>query len=290
MLLHPRLPLLASKVLLLLACLCITSPASAAPTTQKHWFHTSYLIDWAVALGVGTGSAVAFELLPPIEHDWDPTSLSLAQEITTDTFSWPVILGISAGVPLLVAGLAQLHFQSWHNFHHAALGLSQSMAIALFVSGGLNVLVGKLRPDWRDRCIPRIDTLECTGDESQVIGGRRSFPSRQTTLAFAGATFLSLYLIDALKLSSGALWKVPLALLPIVAATTLGVTRAITHRNHWEDVLAGALIGGLSAWIGYHLYFSRSGPTTRVQTPRTRLTILPHISPQSVGAQIHVIW
>lgn len=276
------------------------APNRATPRStkaSKEWFHISYLLDWGLALGIGAGSAVAFELIAPVERDFSPGDSTLSLPIKATLFSWPITLAISAGVPLLGIGLAQIGVRSWHDFHHAALGLTESLSLTLLMVGALQVTVGRLRPDFRDRCIPNVSDLTCTGNAQVILDGRRSFPSKQTALAFAGGTFLTLYLAGKLGwLRDDAFWKVPVILAPMLGATFLGVAQVVNNRNHWEDVLIGGLLGAAAAFISYHLHFSDLFGTPQAPgQPRNRnaikgLAIAPVLHPEQIGLAISGRW
>lgn len=66
---------------------------------------------------------------------------------------------------------------------------------------------------------------------------RRSFPSGHTSVSFAAAGYL--------HQRYGWRWGLPAAL----AAGVVGVARVQSHDHHWHDVLAGAVIGEVSAFL-----------------------------------------
>lgn len=166
-------------------------------------------------------------------------------------------LSLFAITPLTAFGISQIWSRSWHDFHHAVLGLSEAFALTLFVTLVLKKSVGSLRPDFLARCQPDASG-SCTGDPHTIAAGRDSFPSGHTSTAFAGGTYLALYLWGKLRpfRTGGALWKILLILSPIVAASLVGVSRIVDHRHRAEDVAAGALIGAGFAYLGYRLNYS----------------------------------
>ena len=74
-------------------------------------------------------------------------------------------------------------------------------------------------------------------DTQRPNGGRRSFPSGHTTLAFSGAGYL--------HARYG--WKVGLPFELIAAG--VAYSRVKTRDHHWYDVVAGAAIGEGSAFL-----------------------------------------
>lgn len=67
--------------------------------------------------------------------------------------------------------------------------------------------------------------------------GRDSFPSGHTSNAFANAAFIHRR------------YGIKQAIIPYVFATFVGFSRIESHWHYTHDVLAGAAIGFLSAWI-----------------------------------------
>ena len=75
--------------------------------------------------------------------------------------------------------------------------------------------------------------------ESERPNGRddRSFPSGHTSISFSAASYL--------HVRYGWEWGAP----ALVAAGLVGWTRVEAHEHRWEDVVAGAAIGTLSAHL-----------------------------------------
>jgi len=259
------------------------SPAS--PTSS--WFHLSYLIDWGLALAIGATGYFGIRQIEPTHRTWnDPQDPSLSYPLKPDTVDNYLNFGLALGIPLAAFGTAQIFLQSGHDFHHAALGLVEAMGLTLFLTELIKVTAGRLRPDWFARCQPNAQK-ECTAeDSSELRNGRKSFPSGHTSVAFAGATYLTLYLWGKLRPLSGRgqLWEIPLLLAPMVGALLVGISRTFDNRHHWEDVLGGALLGMGCAYLGYRLNFpslfsKNSGRPYR----RTSWSIAPLLSSQGTG-------
>ncbi len=258
------------------------------------WFSPLYLVDWSIAIGLGVGGPLLLELIPVLLRDWAPGDRTLTLPYQKQpSLSLPVSVGLSVGVPLLGLGLAQLGIRSGHDLHHGMLGLVEAMALTAFSTQMLQVVTGRLRPDWFERCRPNIETLKCTGDADVVAAGRRSFPSLEASLAFAGGVYLSLYLAGHLQLSGGAgwFWKIPVLLTPLAGAVALSLLPVLDYRNHVGDVLVGGLLGTGFAILAYHLNFypiwdNRLGHSRA----RHRVTWLPMLSPSSIGMAVAGKW
>ena len=92
----------------------------------------------------------------------------------------------------------------------------KSLGVATGVSYGLKYIIDAPRPDGSDN---------------------NSFPSGHTTLTFASAVFL--------HKRYG--WKS--ALPAYIGASFVGFSRVYSNEHYSRDVIAGAVIGGLSAWF-----------------------------------------
>ncbi len=249
------------------------------------WWHWSYLIDWGLMLAVaGTGAGIS--KITPYERSFTLNTPRIDYASREETIpSWGLI-PISA-LPLVVFGIAQASGPSGHDFHHATLGLGEALAVTLVLSSTLKVSIGRLRPDFLDRC--QLVNLECTGDPDEIRTGRRSFPSGHASLSFAAGTYLSLYLWGKLSPLDGLhwLWKIPALVLPLAGATFVAWTRVRDHRHHWEDVLAGGLLGMGSAALGYVLNFhppwSRNAGKPR---RRKQVTVVPVVGSDRIGLAV----
>ncbi|CAL8114978.1 unnamed protein product [Orchesella dallaii] len=143
--------------------------------------------------------------------------------------------------------------------------------------GILKIVVGRPRPSMFARCYGE-DYLDykdfsyaCTGNETLIFDGMKSFPSGHTSVAFASSTFLFLYLAGHFRIwvvveqRSAAflrLWPAKpkasgflLAILTITPALLVGVSRVVANNHHIEDVMFGAMIGTTVAVGVYFIYF-----------------------------------
>jgi len=134
-----------------------------------------------------------------------------------------------------------------------------------FVVEFLKNRIGRLRPDFLDRCKFDLVLQECTGHGSDIRDGRKSFPSGHSSVAFVGASFVFLYLVGKTGcfapgtvrggfISSKAARAV-LCLAPLVLSSWVAITRLEDNRHHNEDVVVGSLIGFFSAAIAYYMYW-----------------------------------
>jgi membrane-associated phospholipid phosphatase len=264
------------------------TPASAPQSQPRDpgWWHWSYLIDWGLMVGV-VGASAGIYNAKPHERSFtlDTPRIDHAHREETAPGIWLIL---TVALPLATFGIAQAGGPSWHDFHHATLGMGEALGVAMLITGVLKVSIGRLRPDFLARCQPDAN-LHCTGDPDEVRQGRLSFPSGHSSLSFAAGTYMSLYLWGKLSPLKGLhwLWKVPTLLLPMASATFMAWSRVHDHRHHWEDVLGSSLIGFGSAVLGYllnyHLPWSKDAGKPR---RRKQLTVVPVAGTDRVGLAV----
>ncbi|EGF97060.1 uncharacterized protein MELLADRAFT_41323, partial [Melampsora larici-populina 98AG31] len=154
--------------------------------------------------------------------------------------------------------------------HLSLLGLLASHVIARYPTDLLKVWVGRLRPDFFSRCSYSVTTNTCIAHHSNfklIEKGMKSFPSGHSAEAFSGLGFLALWIAgrngafafggDRLRGSGpleSRLLKGLVAVVWLVLATWIAVTRLQDNLHHSTDVLAGGFIGISSALIAYLLY------------------------------------
>ncbi|CAL8114984.1 unnamed protein product [Orchesella dallaii] len=145
------------------------------------------------------------------------------------------------------------------------------------VVGILKIVVGRPRPSMFSRCYGE-DYLAyndfsyaCTGNETLIFDGMKSFPSGHTSLAFSSATFLFLYLAGHFRIWAVVEQGIPaflrlwpakpkasgflLAILTMTPAFLVGVSRVVGNNHHIGDVVSGAMIGTTVACMVYFFYY-----------------------------------
>jgi len=95
----------------------------------------------------------------------------------------------------------------------------------------------------------------CTVSENEIWKSMLSFPSGHSSLSFANFVYLALRLPKIPEknfFKSGSILESILLSLPIVIilpAMHISISRIIENRHHPEDIIAGAAIGSLIAFI-----------------------------------------
>jgi len=145
--------------------------------------------------------------------------------------------------------------------------LVPSLAIPLtgVITNILKITVGRPRPDYFNRCygpgymMITDATKPCSGDPVRVQDGRKSFPSGHSSLSFCALGFIAVFLASQLKAfvtkGKGSSWRMLLTLIPLLAATLVGVSRTCDYHHHWQDVVVGSILGFSIMYFVYRQYF-----------------------------------
>ena len=136
------------------------------------------------------------------------------------------IFNIAAPVSIFAAGLMKHDKQLQKN----AIYIAGAYIASSIVTQGLKQIVKRERPFEQ---YPLLFS-------DRYDGGGYSFPSGHTSAAFCTATSLSLYFPKWYVIAPSYLW-----------ATSIGWARMYQGVHYPTDVLAGAIVGAGSAWLGY---------------------------------------
>jgi len=210
---------------------------------------------------------------------------------------WAAAL-IAFFAPFFFFCLFQIRRRSMLDLVDTTMGLLKSLITAAVFQVFLKWLIGGLRPHFYDVCKPNIpmggmsqsgngfrmimyDRTICTGDKNQIDDSLESFPSGHSTAAFAGLIYLSLYFNAQLKVMSAhnpAFWKMILFFAPILGATLIAGALTIDEFHNWYDVLAGAVIGTLTAFVAFRQTFAAIWDFrfNHLRLPRTSSLFLRH--------------
>ena len=128
------------------------------------------------------------------------------------------------------------------------------------------VTAGRLRPHFISVCKPLVKgTIElddycktalpyeyitdytCSGEPKKQRDTRLSFLSGHSSYSAYSATFAVLYIHQALDVRKFGLLKPFIQVMIAAAAFYTGLTRVSDYKHHWQDVLAGLLLGTVVA-------------------------------------------
>jgi len=230
------------------------------------WFNRAYLVDWLIVLILHFTSQAIKHAMPVFERDFDILDPLISHPMAKpETLSSEAATFFSLGTGVLLSIVGGTLSGSLMEVHHGILSLYIGDTLMTVVVEFLKNRIGRLRPDFLDRCKFDIVLQECTGSAGDVRDGRKSFPSGHSSVAFVGAGFAFLYLVGKTGcfargtvrggfLSSRAARAV-LCLAPLLLSSWVAVTRLEDYRHHKEDVVVGALIGFAFSAMAYSMYW-----------------------------------
>jgi diacylglycerol diphosphate phosphatase/phosphatidate phosphatase len=226
--------------------------------------------DWVIAVML----FVVFGILttvPPHRQLFDPTDPAILYPLLEESISDVVLVVIAQLIPLILFIIIAI-FQR-HLPHAAAecntviLGLLFSFAATLVCTESLKKAIGQPRPN----LIAYSGFVSGTFTSHKANEAFQSFPSGHASVSFSGLLHLSLYLLYLVSSSSfvnklqrtkfinpaqrNHMWKILIAILPIIVAFYIAVTRVREYYHHTQDVLAGAIIGSVISYATFTYNF-----------------------------------
>lgn len=142
----------------------------------KFFWTWTYIIDYTLTLVAGLATLVMLLFVPYTLNPVDLNNPDISYAMETDTIS-VFMSALYSGIPPVIIFLAaQYWLRSWHDLHHAILGMIEAMMAFLVIAEVFHHAAGELRPDFLDRCLPDLNGI-CTGDPATIQTGRAAFPS-----------------------------------------------------------------------------------------------------------------
>ncbi|KAJ1726054.1 hypothetical protein LPJ61_005452 [Coemansia biformis] len=239
------------------------------PRTRRSRLILSYLPDYAV-LVVMAALWGLISLIHPFHREFSLTDKTIQYPNKPDSVPFYAAVVLAFVLPLVVIVLwTGLLRRSFHDMNVGILGLCMALVLNMMVTNTVKNLAGRLRPDFIDRCnldlsqvseptIGLLTSAVCRqADESFLLDGMRSFPSGHSSFSFAGLGYITLWLCGHMNIVDcrGRTYKSFVALAPLLGALLISVSRTKDYRHHWQDVLAGALLGVAMAWFAYLQYY-----------------------------------
>lgn len=172
-----------------------------------------------------------------------------------------VMIAIVIVVPLMFFTIPVIVSRNYVDTTQSFLAWTLALSINAFVTETVKLAIGRPRPDFFYRCFPdgkMTEKLTCTEVTRDIIDGRKSFPSGHSSFSFSSMGFLSLWLcgrLGALKRGNERVLAMAACSTPLVVAALVAVSRCMDNHHHWEDVVAGSLLGLVSSYICYTLYY-----------------------------------
>ncbi|XP_064465762.1 phospholipid phosphatase 5-like [Ornithodoros turicata] len=180
------------------------------------------------------------------------------ESYVTTTSLWVIVFTF----PVVVILTVYLYIKDKGDLIQATLGLSLALCLNGIITNVIKVSVGRPRPDFFFRCFPDgVGSLSrpCTGPDRDVVEGLKSFPSGHSSFSFTSLGFTALYLFGKLGTfqtnKRQQAWRLVLPASLLLWAVTVAVSRTCDYHHHWQDVLAGSLLGLSVAFLCYRQYY-----------------------------------
>lgn len=221
-----------------------------AVSTNRRSQAISLLPDVA-AIIILSALLLIIKLLPPFIRPFSTSDMSISHPHVPDIVPTYVAVLVFIALPVVICLAVTRSYISM-------LAYVRSFGIGALVvdvtTDWIKKTAGRLRPDFLDRCKPLNGT--CTGDALLISEGRVSFPSGHSSVSFYGSVFLALWVwyigCQSLKWRSNKrLVMVVGALLPLLGATYVSISRTQQYVHFPTDVLTGALIGSVGAVLAF---------------------------------------
>ncbi|PNF31588.1 Phospholipid phosphatase 5, partial [Cryptotermes secundus] len=229
----------------------------------------------------------------PFTRKIQPDELWLYKNPRSDSYVptnvlWPLVFVTPTAVILLVFLLQK----DKTDVSQAILGCSLGLSLNGVFTNIMKLIVGRPRPDFFWRCFPDGEVnpeLKCTGEESVIIEGRKSFPSGHSSFSFVSMGFIAFYLAGKLhifnSIGRGKSWRLCAFLLPLSVALAVALSRTCDYHHHWQGkyefiyVLCGSLLGISISYLCYRQYYPS---LTSIHSHRPYAAITPHLELETV--------
>jgi len=243
------------------------------------------VIDWLFIYALWEIKAYIYNHGKVFERQFSIYDETISHPKKKDSLPWADLLHYTLTICCIIIVVVQLIKRKWFfELHQAILGLFLTYLITNLFSDFIKNYAGRYRPDFLEVCDidfqkvqeqyayyqnvtgnlvmdkfgPRnlFNTTICRGERSAIESEQKSFPSGHTSFAFTTMTYLTLYLAGQLRIfyGSGRVWKYFICAIPFFFASYVPFSRLMDYRHHWQDVLAGGIIGFCYA-VGVYYFF-----------------------------------
>lgn len=232
----------------------------------------SWVIKWRVTDVILIAAlAVIYRLvwlIKPFQRQFSVTDITIShpfaehERVTTNQL-FLYAGAVPAATIILVALLLTPPKHKVYHTYVAIIGLLVSLLVTSDLTDILKNYIGRLRPDFLSRCVPKADASRrvlvyavdvcTTTNTDRLLDGFRTTPLGHSSLSFAGLLYTSLYLAGQLVAQDtlvGA-WRTVLSAAPTLGASLIALSRTQDYRHHFVDVFIGGVLGSIIAIWSY---------------------------------------
>eukprot|EP01133_Synstelium_polycarpum_P008172 gene8172-9606_t len=233
-----------------------------------------YLFDWIFCIIAALVGGMLFYFVPVRGRLFRLDDPNISYPLEKELVPFYLLMIACMVLPVIIMlGTTLLHRRNWHDFHHATLGLLQSIALTLLLVALIKCFIGGLRPNFLVRCAPTPESIAagrarghngvyyskeiCTGKRAEVDDAMAAYPSGHAGLAATGLVYLALFLNGKLKTfnNRGHMPIYVLVLACVFGAVLIGTSRIVDYRHTFGNVLLGWTIGVICALSMYRLNY-----------------------------------
>ncbi|KAJ2918630.1 hypothetical protein MD484_g1758, partial [Candolleomyces efflorescens] len=230
------------------------------------WFHRNYVLDWVMLLLGWIVIRYIKAFMPVFERSFSVDDPLISHPHHKNQVSSAFNQFVAFIIPSAVVAATGTIKMSLMDIHHGIVGLLATRTLSTLVIDFLKNRVGRLRPDFLERCQWNEVLQACAGKEKDIIDGRKSFPSGHSATAFSGMFYASLFIAGQTaawcfsahaspRIISSRLVRIAITAIPLTWATHVALSRMEDYRHHKEDVIVGSTIGVLSALTCYLMFW-----------------------------------
>lgn len=234
-----------------------------------------YLPDWVTAFALTAYFILVAEHAKPFLRQFKLSDPRIQHPFAvTERVSGIMCVVLAAVLPLATMAFVLLYKHrskdhAWHMLNVSVLGLMLCISIDGVLTDVLKAWVGQPRPDFLARCGPAlstptdifVDISVCTAPLGARLleDGMRSSPSGHSSISFAAFGYLSFWLFGQWRLgdliSTTPLYMYLAAMIPLVFATYVALSRVQDYRHSFLDILLGSGLGTAVAFTINRNYF-----------------------------------
>ena len=137
----------------------------------------------------------------------------------------------------------------------AVSGMWTAYGISEGLTRMLKGTVGRRRPVFYALCGFDLETLQCTSKPASICQAQYSFPSGHSSMSACTMIFLCCYVCGRMPRNGGCDFRWMACTVFLSWAVYVSWTRVHEHWHNPGDVLAGFLLGTLSALAAYRLFY-----------------------------------
>ncbi|KAK6465949.1 diacylglycerol pyrophosphate phosphatase [Scheffersomyces coipomensis] len=249
---------------------------SSSYSSSSSYTNLPFLIKWrltdVILVAVLVGSYLAMYNVQPFQRQFYVGDLSISHPFAErERVNGAELFLYAIWTPFTVILASSLIFTKpkykIYNTYIALLGLFLSCFTTSVLTDILKNFIGRHRPDFLARCIPKegtpLDVLVyakdvcTTTNVSRLMDGFRTTPSGHSSLSFAGLFYTTLYLLGQLVATNELVgnWRTILSFIPTLGASLIALSRTEDYRHHFVDVCIGSLIGlVIASWSYFRLF------------------------------------